>query len=432
MARTFLLALFALVLCGQLPAQAPPPASDAKQRSKAIRELAKQGSESIPKITPYLADPDLPVRIEAVKALVDIGTQYSLEPLIKASLDNDPEMQIRATDGLVNFYLPGYVKTGLSGSLRRAGNVIKGKFTDTNNQIVDAYVEIRPDVVQALGKLARGGSSMDSRANAARAIGVLRGKAAIPDLIAALHSKDSEVIYEALIALEKIRDPSTGKDIVFLLRDLDDRVQTTALEATGLLRNMAAAPQVRDVLEHARSAKVRRQALATLAMLPEEANRPYLARYFNSRDDVLRAASAEGYGRLKNPSDIPMLEKAFNSESKMNPRLALAFALVDDGKIDMSEFSPLRYLVNTLNSRGYQGVAQAYLIELSRSPKILQALYPAITRGTKEEKIQLAQVLARSGNKDSIPYVQRVANDPDTDVAQAGLRSLRALKARIP
>lgn len=432
MVRIFLPVLLALVLCGQLPAQAPPPASDAKQRSRTIRDLAKQGSESIPKITPYLSDADLPVRIEAVKALVDIGTQYSLQPLIQATRDNDAEMQIRATDGLVNFYLPGYVKTGLSGSIHRAGNVIKGKFTDTNDQIIDAYIQVPPDVIHALGKLARGGSSMESRANAARAIGVLRGRAALPDLVAALHSKDSDVMYESLIAIEKIRDPSVGPDITFLLRDPDDRVQTTALEATGLLRNMAAAPDVRDVLEHARSVRVRRQALATLAMLPEEANRPYLARFFNSKDDNLRAAAAEGYGRLKSPADVPMLEKAFNAESKMNPRLALAFALVDDGKIDMTEFGPLRYLVNTLNSKGYQGVAAAYLIELARTPQVLQALYPAIEHGTKDEKIQLAQVLARSGTRESIPHVQRIANDPDTDVAQAGLRSLRTLKARFP
>ena len=47
------------------------------------------------------------VRLEAVKAIVDIGTQRSLDPLIKACGDNDPEIQIRATDGLVNFYVPG-------------------------------------------------------------------------------------------------------------------------------------------------------------------------------------------------------------------------------------------------------------------------------------------------------------------------------------
>jgi len=34
--------------------------------------------------------------------------------------------------------------------------------------------------VEALGKLARGGASVDARANAARALGVLRGRAAPP------------------------------------------------------------------------------------------------------------------------------------------------------------------------------------------------------------------------------------------------------------
>ena len=51
---------------------------------------------------------------------------------------------------------------------------------------------------------------MDVRANAARAIGVLRGKAAVPDLVEAAHSKNTDVIYESLIALQKIRDESAA------------------------------------------------------------------------------------------------------------------------------------------------------------------------------------------------------------------------------
>ncbi|MEO7142335.1 MAG: hypothetical protein ABI165_02405, partial [Bryobacteraceae bacterium] len=121
----------------------------------------------------------------------------------------------------------------------------------------------------------------------------------------------------------------------------------------------------------------------------------------------------------------------FNEEPKMAPRLALAFALVDDGRLQMTEFSPLQYLVNTLNSKQYQDVAEGYLIELARDTKVRQAIYPAIARGTKDEKIQLAQVLARSGDKDSLPYVQSLSTDSDTDVAQAGLRSLRTLNARL-
>ena len=76
--------------------------------------------------------------------------------------------------------------------------------------MIDPYVIVRPEVIAALGALARGGGSMDVRANAARAIGILRGKAAIPDLVEATRSKNTDVIYESLIALQKIRDESAG------------------------------------------------------------------------------------------------------------------------------------------------------------------------------------------------------------------------------
>ena len=131
------------------------------------------------------------VRREAVKAIVDIGTQRSLDPLIKATGDNDPEIQIRATDGLVNFYVPGYVKTGLTASLRRVGSSIKGKFTDTNDLVIDPYIQPRPEVIAALGRVASGGASLEARANAARAVGILRGRQALPDLEQALRSKDT-------------------------------------------------------------------------------------------------------------------------------------------------------------------------------------------------------------------------------------------------
>ena len=54
--------------------------------------------------------------------------------------------------------------------------------------MIDPYVTVRPDVIAALGKLVRGGGSMEARANAARAVGILRGKAAVPDLVEALRT----------------------------------------------------------------------------------------------------------------------------------------------------------------------------------------------------------------------------------------------------
>ena len=242
-------------------------------RPKDVREAAKAGPSAMPKLQEFLKDPEVDVRVEAVKQITEIGPPRSLDPLLLAIQDNDPEVQILATDGLVNFYLPGYVKSGVGASLRRVGTSIKGRFTDTNDQVIDPFITVRPDVIAALGKLVRGGGSMDARANAARAVGILRGKAALPDLVDATHSKDSTLIYEALVALQKIRDESAGPQIAFLLHDFDPKVQIAAIQTVGLLRDRQDLPQLVDVLNQTGNIKVKREALEAIAMLPAESSR---------------------------------------------------------------------------------------------------------------------------------------------------------------
>ena len=406
--------------------------ADTKQRTRAVRDLAKQGDDAIPKIVPSFSDPDVAVRVEAVKALIQIGGPKTLDGLVRAAGDNDPEVQIRTTDGLVNVYLPGYVKTGLSGRLSRAGASVTAKFNDTNDQVIDPFVQVRPDVIGALGKLARGAASLDARANAARALGVLRGRAAIPDLIEALRSKDDKLMYESLVAIQKIGDPEAASRISFLLGDLSEKIQIQALETTGLLRNREAAPKVRDALEHARAVKVRRAALEALAMIADPADHVIFLQNLADKDDLVRAAAEEGLGRLKNQMDRSALNQAFESEHGMNPRLSAAFALVLLGELNTERYGPLQYLLNSVNQRAWRGVAGAFLTELAREQPIRQTIYGMLGMATKDEKIQLSIVLARSGDKDSIPSLETLSMDPDPDVAAEGIRSLRTLRARLP
>jgi HEAT repeat protein len=417
------------------PAQNSAPPDDAKARAKAVREYGKAGgSEIIPKLETYLSDPDMDVRREAVKAIVEIGTQRSLDALVKAASDNDPEIQIRATDGLVNFYVPGYVKTGVTASIRRAGSSIKAKVIDNNDLVIDPYIQARPEVIVALGHIASGGASLEARANAARAVGILRGGQALPDLVMALRSKDSDVIYEALVAIEKIRDPSAGPDVAFLLHDLKDKVQVTAIEATGLLANRAALNELRDVLDRSRNMKVKRAALTAMAQMPDPQLHGVYVTYLNHKDEGLREAAAEGLGRLKDPADSTLLERSFNNENKTEPRLSVAFALVNLGHGSMGEFDPLRYLVNDLNSSAYRGVSRAYLTELARDPAVRQALYPVLKEPgvTKDEKTGLAEVLAATGAPDAAGPLEALSQDSDADVSQAGLRAVKNLRARLP
>ena len=434
MKRLTLFFTFAFLTFAQSPApkqDSPPPSQSARQRTRAVRDMASQGDEAIPQIARYVQDPDVDVRLEAVKALDNIGGPKTVDPLVIAARDNDPEIQIRAADGLVNAYLPGYLKTGVSGTLRRAGNTIRAKFTDTNDQIIDPYVEVPTPVIEVLGRQARGGASLESRANAARAVGILRGRAAIPDLLEALNSKDDRLMYESLIALQKIRDPSAGPGVAFLLHDLNDQVQIAALDTTGILRNQGAAPDVRDVVDHARTPKVRRAALSALAMIAYPADHGVFLRYLADKDDGLRAAAAEGLARLKNTADRANLEKAFESERSNNARLSMAFAVVSLGNRQMSEFSALQYLVNTLNSKAYRNVAIPFLIELARDPAVRQAIYPILTHATRDEKTGMSVVLSRSGDRDSEPYLQALAKDSDFEVMQEGTRALRTLQNRV-
>src|SRR3954469_17854001 len=92
---------------------------------KDVRIVAKDGQVAIPKLALYLNSPALDTRIEVVKQLTELGGKDSLDPLIAASHDPDPEMQMRSIDGLVNFYLPGYVRQGPAASLARVGASIK-------------------------------------------------------------------------------------------------------------------------------------------------------------------------------------------------------------------------------------------------------------------------------------------------------------------
>jgi hypothetical protein len=198
--------------------------------------------------------------------------------------------------------------------------------------------------------------------------------------------------------------------------------------------NRDAVNQLRDVLDRSRKIKVKRAALTAMAQMPDPELHGIYITYLEHKDDGLREAAAEGLGRLKNPADSAAAERVFTNEKNTEPRLSAAFALVDLGKRGTTEFDPLRYLVNNLNSTAYRGVASAYLTELARDPEVRQALYPVLKEAvvTRDEKTGLAEVLAASGGPDAVAPLQALSQDPDSEVSQAGLRAVKNLRARQP
>lgn len=424
--RTCAFILFASALFAQAPA-------DSKEKIKAARATVKAGASAIPQLDPLLVDTDVEVRREAIKALAAIGTQHGLDLLVRSTRDGDSEIQIRAVDALVNFYHPGYLSTGLSATLKRAGASLSAAFRqDENRDIVDPDTPVRPEIRSALRSIVVNGTDNVVRANAARALGVLRDVDSTQALIEALRSKDDRLIFESLIALQKIANPEAGPRVVFLMRDLVEKVQLAAIETAGLLKTRDAIGELRRVMESGPEKKLRRASVQALARIADPSTRDLLVNLLQDKDDDIRATAAEGIGRMGNAADRQAIETAFNAERKSAARLGQAFAIARLGGVDMSEFSPLRYLINSLNSRSWRGVAQPYLNELTRQESVRKAIYPMLGSGTPAERTGLLLALAASGAPDAISQIEPHVRDTDLEISSAATRALRILRASVP
>src|SRR3982751_6079387 len=402
-----------------------------KQRISRIRDLAKRNAGALPALSAYLSNPSPEVRLEAVKAIVRIGGEDSLTPLVQATHDKDPEVQIKANDGLVNFYVPGYVPQGLTAPITRGVRQSKSAAQSRTEHVIDASVSVRPDVADALAEEISGPASVDVKTSAARAAGILRARPAVPALTGALRHKDSQFILECLVALQKIGSPAAGTALGGPARDLNERVKITALETIGKLRSLEAAPDVRIALSDARNLKVRRAALQSLAMLGLSGDRETFQRYEKDGDPELRASALEGLGRIREPEDYPVVERAYN-EQNVDPRvhLAAAFALAEQGKVDTSEYSPLPYLFDNLALKNRSDTARAYLAELVRRPEVRTALIPMIPQGSKDQKLALCSVLTDAQSEDVVPVLSNLTGDKDPDVAVAAAKAMKIVKAR--
>jgi HEAT repeat protein len=419
-----------LLLFSQANGQDANRQSHKKEQISRIRQLEKESTSGLTELGGFLKDTDRGVRVEAVKAIVKIGTSSSLDPLLTATRDADGEVRVRSTEGMVNVYLPGYLtERSLSGYFTHGVRQVKSFFSARNDNVIDDDVNVRDDISQVIAEEINFGDEMPPRSNAALSAGVLRLKGTVPALVQALRAKDNDLIFESLVALQKIRDPAAGPGVAFLVRDLDERTQMTALETVGVLRSTEAAPDVRYAVENARNLKIRRAALSALAKLAVPEDRTIFRQYAINGDPELRTAALEGLGRVREPEDTPTLQASYDeTNADWRIHLGAAFALVNEGNVSTEEFSPLLYLVENLNSRTRENTANAYLKELIHREDVRTSIVKTLDGATHSQKLALCWIFAESHSDDLAPTLNRLGNDPDSEVATAAKRAVHVLQ----
>lgn len=432
--RLQILWLFSAFVCAlPLTAQVEDlDSTDPKVREKAVESLGDKGQKAqappdtvCGALMKTVADPVKEIRQDTIVAAIKTGSSHCQEVLRRATRDADPDVQSLAVDGIVNFYQPGYVKFGWLNSVKEFGSDLKKRFKDPEPLVVPLSVSASDADIDAVAAKIAGGSSMESRANAARAAGILRANRAIPQLLEGAQSADKEVAVESIRALNKIRDVSVGPKMTHLLSSGDQDVQIEAAAALGNLRTKEAVPGLEQLVRSGKK-DVKRAALTALAKIPDNGQEKLFLLYLNDKDEDLRAAAAEGIGRGGNADDLKTIQDTFAQEKKETARLSMAFAAVHLGDLDK-----LPYLVDGLNSTFRRLEARAFLEELAREPKVLSELYTPLASGTRDQKIHLAYVVAMSGTRESESHLERLTRDADSRVAEAAIQALKSLQARL-
>ncbi|HET8677364.1 MAG TPA: HEAT repeat domain-containing protein, partial [Blastocatellia bacterium] len=197
-ARIFAVALAAITLAASVPAETQsletllaylksPNADTRRDAARKLGERRVRNQLAVEALSVAARkDEDREVRAESVNALGLIKDFSALPEMIDALKDTRPEVRAVAARSLVALYTEHDIDFITN---RRTGWNRFNPFLDTSDhEIIEPYMAVDPEIIRALGEAARGDSDRDVRVSAIRALGVLRGNAALPHLADALNA----------------------------------------------------------------------------------------------------------------------------------------------------------------------------------------------------------------------------------------------------
>lgn len=382
-------------------------------------------------------DEDRRVRFEAVKSLGLIKDLLALPDMTEVLRDPEPEVRRMAVKSLVTLYTENDIDFISS---RRTGWNRLNPFLDTDDgEIIEPYVSVEPQIIDALGRAASGDHHVDVRIAAIRALGVLRAGAAIPQIAVALNS-DSDVRIDAMRAFIKIGDPAAGSHLVPFFRDSDRKVRTQAMVAAGMLKYGGAVEPLLQVYglgseSEGAITRVARTIKGTFQYLPprDEAalwalsiiGDPRAERVFVEnlahQDADRRQYAAEGLARIGEARHRDQVSRILNSERDRDARLAMYWALYRLGSS-----SDLQEVVRRLDSNQSEQ-ARGYLLECDNPAD----LHPYVRSSNKTVRRSVIEILGRVGDAATVDELKPVVQTSGSGTADVAVVAVKRIEWRL-
>jgi HEAT repeat protein len=404
---------------------------DPVRRREAAKLLGDNKTQSAtPDLVAAASDADAGVRKEIIIALDKMRDVRSLPAFIRLSADGEKDIRDRSIIGMINLYLPQ--ESGLMVTLNKVAVFFNPWSDEWADVVAEPGIKVDDGVVAALRDRLQ---DVDDgiRLKAARGLGILKGKAAVPALLETLRQNQTNAVrFEIMRGLVKIGDASAAGELMSYLNYNDSKVRNQAIYAIGRFRYREAVPEFQRLFEKEGTlpAKLidkpyREALLDALAFIADPATQPLLLKEKRNPEDALRWHAVEGLARLADPSLAAEISRDWLNEKVAKVKTAQTYALYRMGR---KEF--LDELVNRLGSRKTNTEARLYLLELT--PDDMPELYAQAKNRDANVREALAEILGLRGDERAIPVLQELAKDQRGQIAAFATQAIRRINARIP
>ncbi len=284
--------------------------------------------------------------------------------------------------------------------------------------------EFREIVASHLEAVLRGDHDNFLRLVAARALGELNARQAVPALMAALPDLNSQVRLHAALALGEIRAEAAVPDLARLLCDPDLMVPLAAAEALGRIGSDTAIEPLVDVLQRTEAGThLKTYAARALARLRPALAAEILEETRKHADPAIRASAVRALSALGGLATVSITSSLLDVNATVRWNAARASA-------DLGSAAPVADLIRAL--RDVDERVRASAAEALGNLRALAALGPlqALTVDS-DPKVRgdVAEALGRLGSEESFETLSSCLQDPVDEVRSAAALALGQIRA---
>ena len=398
--------------------------SDVKVRRKAAVELGKtKNRRAVQPLLEAATDRDIGVREEVVKSLGLLRDETAITMLLTTIKDPAESVREESIISLVNLYADQdkeFVMTRISKKVYKKINPFSDQ-VGNDPTVIESYVRVGPTVIESISDRLID-SNPAIRIDAAKALGILRGKEAIPKMVEAMKTGDGNLRIAVLRSLYKIKETRVDEQILPYLHDSNKSVRDETILTLGLFRSQKALPELQRIYDQNPDTKLRLKAFQAISLIGDPSSLELFRRNLRDPDKEYRQAAAEGIARAGEPSLAEEVSRTFLNEKSTGAQFAMSFALYRLGRKEYMD-----KLISGVNERMYNEQVTSYFIEMSSL--VVPDLIKNLNHESPTVRVKLCYVLGMIGDKSALESLKERLKDTNNDVVSEAALAIRRLGA---